>query len=154
MKNSIAVVALALSLVSLGFQAHNAKPAARFDKFLVPVQISDFDYRSLAADQHMLRSSVVMQNGIGVPFLKKVSDDHERLVVWVIVSDEDMPKGYDERKKALLVAAVGAVSVVGSEFDFGFEPNAVSVEFWTMAQIMNKVKLPYAEYVKGGLIVH
>jgi len=38
MNNYIAAVAFALSLVSLGFQAHNTKPA-QFDKFMVPANI-------------------------------------------------------------------------------------------------------------------
>jgi hypothetical protein len=156
MKNSIAVIALALSLVSLGFQAHNAKPTARFDKFFVPASISEFDYRVMAANQRMIRESIVMQNGMDVPYVKRLSDDHQKLIAWVLVSEEDLPKGYDERKKALLHKAIGTATFVGSEFDMAREQymDAVSVEFWTFDQLVKNAKKPYAEYVKGELILH
>ena len=117
MKNTIAVVALALSLVSLGFQAHNAKPAARFDKFMVPASITEFDYNVLAANQQMIQNSMIVQKGMAAPFVMKVTDDHQRLIVRVDVSEEDLPKGYDERKKALLLKATMAVGVVITQFD-------------------------------------
>jgi hypothetical protein len=156
MKNLIAVVALALSLVSLGFQARNAKPAPLFDKFLVPAQISDFDYRVMAANQRMIRESIVMQNGMGVPFVKKVADDHQKLIVWVFISPKDLPNGYDERKKALLNEAIEVAVGVGKEFDLSDEKrkDAVSVEFWTFDQLIKNTKKPYAEYVEGELLVH
>lgn len=157
MKNPVALVALALSLVSLGFQAHNAKAAPRFDKYLAPARISDFDYRVMAANQRMIRDSIVMRDGMGVPFVKKVSDDHQKLIAWVLISPEDLPSGYDERKKALLVKAVGVAIDAGSKFDLSGEQSidAVGVEFWTFDQLIKlPQKKPYAEYVKGELIVH
>jgi hypothetical protein len=153
MKNSIAVVALALSLVSLGFQAHNAKPAARFDKFMGPASISEFDYRVMTANQEMIQNSMILQEGMAAPFVYKVTDDHQRLIVRVDVSEKDLPSGYDERKKALLLKATMAVGVVIAQFDSATR-DAVSVEFMTFDQIVKGDKKPYAEYVKGELTFH
>lgn len=157
MKTSIAVLALALSLVSLGFQVQKAQPTARFDKFMGPASISDFDYRVMVANQQMIRNAIGLRNGIGVPFVKEVADDHQRLMAWVIVSEEDLPKGYDARKKALRSTAIGAVSVVAPKFDLGSEQmkdGAVSVEFWSVEKLAKEDKKPYAEYVKGELVIH
>ena len=157
MKNPVALVALALSLVSLGFQAYKPKPSPRFDKFMVPASISDFDYRVMGADQALIRDSIGMRNGMGVPFVKKVSDDHQKLIAWVLISPEDLPRGYDERKKALLVEAMEVAIDVGSEFDLSGEQSidGVGVEFRTFDQLIEPPqRKPYAEYVKGELIVH
>jgi hypothetical protein len=156
MKNSVAVIALALSLVSLGFQAHKAKPTARFDRFIVPANLSEYDYRIMQANQHMIRESIDMRNGMGVPFVKRITDDHQRLIVWVLVEEDHLPTGYDERKKALLYKAIDVSSTVASEFDLPSEQyvDAVSVEFMSIGRLVKDDKKPYAEYVKGELMLH
>ncbi|HEY4931260.1 MAG TPA: hypothetical protein VII23_06785 [Terriglobales bacterium] len=54
---------------------------------------------------------------MSAPFVRKVTDDHQRLIVRVDVSEEDLPKGYEVRKKALLLKAKMAVSTVVIQFD-------------------------------------
>lgn len=158
MKNSIAVVALALSLLSLGFQAHKAKPAARFDKFVVPASISEFDYKAMQADQQMIRNAIEAKDGIGVPFVRKITDDRQRIVVRVLISEQSLPTGYDARKKALYTTAQYAAFLVASEFgltDHGIQQvnDTVLVEFIELSKLPQDDK-PYAEYVRGELIVH
>jgi hypothetical protein len=156
MKNSIAILALVLSVVSLGFQAHNTKSSLRFDKFLVPAHVSEFDYRAMQANQRMIRDSLNMEEGMGVPYVKDVTDDHKRVAVWVLVSEKYLPSGYEARRKALLYKAVGAATTVDSEFDIDFsqQSDAVSVEFVSVESLAKNDKKPYAEFVKGELMLH
>jgi len=65
----------------------------------------------------MIQDSMVLHEGMSAPFVRKVTDDHQRLIVRVDVSEEDLPKGYEVRKKALLLKAKMAVSTVVIQFD-------------------------------------
>src|SRR3974390_1841685 len=101
MKNAMLVTALVLSILSLGLQVRSSKAVPFFDKYLRPAQISEFDYRVIQFHEQTMHEATEMRNGIGPPFIKKLSDDHKRLIVRILVSEEDLPTGFDARKKAL-----------------------------------------------------
>ena len=149
-----------LSILSLGFQVHNSKVVPVFEKFFVPVRLSDYDYRVMSANDRMVREAIQTHDGIGVPFIKKLSDDHQRITVWVIISDESLPRSYDDRKKALEGTAYLNAVFVASEFDMELGSDvarrAISVEFWTFKQLASKEKAPtpYAELKNGEFTFH
>jgi hypothetical protein len=163
MKTSMVVTSLLLSIASLAFQVAKPKPkpAPVFEKYFGPATISEFDYHVMRVDEDMTRNSMVMLKGIAAPFIRKLSDDRQRVIVRVLVSEEDLPKAYDERKAALLHTAYSAASSVYSEFDLnpdqkGF--SAVTVEFMSIEQLVkgkdsNKAK-PYAEFTNDELTFH
>jgi rRNA processing protein Krr1/Pno1 len=104
----------------------------------------------------MILDNAPMQEGMSIPFVVKLTDDHQKLIVRVDVSEKDLPRGYDERKNALLLKAMEVVGAIGSSFDVDTTQymDAVSVEFVTFEHLVKKDKRPYAEYVKGELIIH
>ncbi len=159
MKTMMIAAALLLSILSLAFQVAKRKPAPIFEKYLVPASVSDFDYRVMRAQESMTREAIAMRDGIGVPFIRELGADHQRIIVRVFVSEKDLPKTYDERKKALLMTGFGAAASVLSEFDFKLDPedyHAVTVEFMSIEQLVKdsaKGK-PYAEFANGELTFH
>ena len=98
------------------------------------------------------------RNGIGVPFMRAITDDHQRIIVRVLVSEEGLPQAYDERKKALMETALLSLSTVASEFDLKFSSamNVVTVQFLSTKDILREVNVDkiYAEYKGGELIFH
>lgn len=160
MKTSLCVLAVLLSSLSLGFQMRKTRPVSHFDKYLVPAQISDYEYRRIVADQQMIKDSIVMRNGIGVPFVRELSDDHQQIVCRALVSEPDLPKSYDARKQALLETAWLAVGDAASEFDLDISDKAtihtVRVEFLSI-QALTKGGNPtkersYAAFTDGELV--
>ena len=102
MKMSLALLALVISSLALALQLKGQKPVPPLEKFMVPARLTDLDRRIERADVRMIRDSTVMRNGIGVPFIREITNDHQHMIVRVLVSEENLPKTYDERKKALL----------------------------------------------------
>jgi hypothetical protein len=107
----------------------------------------------------MMRETAVMHEGLGVPFVYRLSGDNKHLTIRVFVPEQDLPKTYDERKKALQMIAFPAFGSVASEFnlDVGSDAakRAISVEFVSIEQLVrNKAPKPYAEYTNGELIFH
>src|SRR5438445_8747333 len=102
MKMSLALLALVISLLSQSLQLRGQKPVPPLEKFMVPAQLSELEHRMERADIRLIRDSIVMRNGIGIPFIREISADHQHAIVRVLVSEEDLPKNYDERKQAVL----------------------------------------------------
>jgi hypothetical protein len=94
--------ALLLSSVSLRLQLQKTRPAHLFERYLGPVKMSDYEYRTLVADQQMIKDFLDMNNGMGVPFVREPKDDHQTILCRMLVSEKHLPSSYDERKKALL----------------------------------------------------
>jgi hypothetical protein len=157
MKTSLPVLALLLSSLSLAFQLKKPAPTPVFDKFMGPANITEFEYRVLSADIQMLRSATPYQQGIGVSFVKELSKDHQHVTIRTFISEGELPKGYDERKKALLAKAIFSAGTVAGTFDLnGEDLNAVRVEFVNLTDFLkapNDVK-PFAEWKDEELTFH
>jgi hypothetical protein len=159
MKTPLLVLALVLSSLSLGLQLKNVRTTPLFDKYLVPARISDYDYRKVLADTRMIQDSAIMNNGVGVPFVFRLSDDHQRIICRVDVSEKDLPKSHDEQKKVLDQTAWMAVGDVASAFDLVEDksmPHAVKVEFRSIEGMVKKGAEAenYAEFSDGQLTFH
>ena len=159
MKTPLLVLALVLSSLSLGLQLKNVRTTPLFDKYLVPARISDYDYRKVLADTRMIQDSSIMNNGVGVPYIFSLSDDHQHIICRVDVSEKDLPKSHDEQKKVLDQTAWMAVGDVALAFDLVEDksmPHAVKVEFRSIEQMFNKSAQPgnYAEFSDGQLTFH
>jgi len=110
----------------------------------------------------MIRDSAAMLDGFGIPFVKDLSNDHQRIIVRVLVSEKDLPRNYEERKYALLVKATSAVGTVGRAFELSFEDksatHAVKVEFVSIQELVKatdpKQAKTYAEFQDGELTSH
>ncbi len=158
MKMPLLVLALVLSSLSLGLQVKNARTSPLFEKYLVPARISDYDYRKVIANIQMIQDSAIMNNGVGVPYVFGLSDDHQRVICRVIVSDKDIPESHEEQKKVLEMAAWTAVGAVDSAFDVEDKsmPRAVKVEFRSIQAMAKKGAKAenYAEFNDGQLTFH
>jgi hypothetical protein len=152
MKTSLVLFALIISSFSLALQVRGQKPVPPLEKFMVAARLSELDHRTERADVRLIRDSTLMNKGVGVPFIQEVTNDHQRIIVRVLVSEEDLPKTYDERKKELLGAALSSVGVVGSEFDLEFSKatSLVTVQFISLASLDKT----YAENKGGELTFH
>jgi len=162
MKMSLALLALVISSLSLALQLKGQKPVPPLEKFVVPARMSELDHRTERADVQMIRDSIVMRRGIGVPFIREITDDHQHIVVRVLVSEEDLPKSYDERKKALLGTALNSWITVASEFDLKVDlktssaKNIVIVQFVSISDLVKEANADkiYAEFRGGELTFH
>ena len=157
MKTCLLTLALLMSSLSVGLQLMNVHPAPLFDKYLTPARISDFDYRRMLADAEMIRDSHVMSEGVGLPHVLELSDDHQRIICRVFVSEEDLPKTHDEQKRVLEQTGHMAVGDVASAFQLGDLADkqtlhAVKVEFWSIEA--KKGFTIYAEFADGQLTFH
>ena len=153
------VLALLLSSLSLALQL-KSKPTSLFDKYSGPARMSEYEYRTNLADQHMMKEAIPMQNGVGVPFVRQLSDDHQRILCRAMVSEEYLPKAYNERRVALLKTAYDAVGAVTSEFELSDDvaSRAVKVEFVSIEEAAKGAKSEkgkvYAEFNDGDLTFH
>jgi len=159
MHMSLALLALVLSSLALALQLKGQKPVPPLEKFMVPARMTDLDRRMERADVRMIRDSTVMRNGIGVPFIREITNDHQHMIVRVLVSEENLPKTYDERKKALFASAFESVSTIAAEFDLQFPSpavNVVTVQFVSITDIVKGANADktYAEYRGGELTFH
>jgi len=161
MKAPLLVVALILSSFSLALQLKSVRNAPLFDKYLVPARISDYDYRRILADEGMIQDSHIMDNGIGLPRVFGLSDDHQHIICRVFVSEKDLPKSHDEQKKVLEQTAWMTIGNVVSAFDLGSladKPtlHAVKVEFRSIEDMVKKGAEAenYAEFSDGQLTFH
>jgi hypothetical protein len=158
MKMSLALLAFVISLLSLALQLRGQKPVPPLEKFMVPLRLSELEHRMERADVRLIRDSALTRNGIGVPFMRAITDDHQRIIVRVLVSEEGLPQAYDERKKALMETALLPLSTVASEFDLKFSSamNVVTVQFLNTKDILREVNADkmYAEYKGGELTFH
>ena len=152
MRMSLALLALVISSLSLALQLRGQKPVPPLEKFMVPAQLSELEHRMERADIRLIRDSIVMRNGIGIPFIREISADHQHAIVRVLVSEEDLPKNYDERKKAVLGTAMSSCLDVGWEFDVDFPKSTsiVTVQFISLGTLSKT----YAEYKGGELTFH
>jgi len=157
-KMSLALLALVISLLSLALQLRGQKPVPPLEKFMVPAQLNELDHRMERADVRMIRDSTLTRNGVGVPFIREITGDHQRIIIRALVSEQDLPQAYDERKKALLETAVLSLATVASEFDLKFSSatNVVTVQFVSTKDILKEanVEKTYAEYKGGELTFH
>jgi hypothetical protein len=158
MKMSLALLALVISLFSLALQLRGQKPVPPLEKFMVPARLSELEHRMERADVRLIRDATLSRNGIGVPFMREITDDHQRIIVRVLVSEEGLPQAYDERKKALMETALSSLSTVASEFDLKFSSamNVVTVQFLSTKEMLREVNADkmYAEYKGGELTFH
>jgi hypothetical protein len=159
MKTPLLVLALVLSSLSLGLQLKNVRTAPLFDKYLVPARMSDYDYRKVLADTRMIQDSAIMNNIVGVPYVFRLTDDHQRIICRVDVSEKDLPKSHDEQKKVLDQTAWMAVGDVASAFDLVEDksmPHAVKVEFRSIEGMVKKGAEAenYAEFSDGQVTFH
>ena len=158
MKMSLALLALVISSLALALQLKGQKPVPPLEKFMVPAQLTELEHRMERADARMIRDSTVMRNGIGVPFIREITNDHQHIIVRALISEKGLPKTYDERKEALLDAAALSVATVASEFDLesGKVLNVVSVQFVSMGATIRELNAgkTYAEYRGGELTFH
>lgn len=152
MKMSLSMIAIVISSLSLALQLRGQKPVPPLEKFMVPAQLSELERRMERADALLIRDSIVMSNGIGVPFIREITADHQHAIVRVLVSEKDLPKNYDERKKELLSTAMLSSIDVGSEFDLEFPKSnsVVIVQFMSLGSLGKT----YAEYKDGELTFH
>jgi hypothetical protein len=151
-KMALAVLALVISLLSLALQLKGQKPVLPLEKFMVPAQISELNHRKERADISMIRNSALMNEGIGIPFIREITDDNQHIIVRALVSEKGLPQAFDERKKALLSTAWLAVLMVASEFDLenSSATNLVTVQFINTTDY----KKTYAEFKGGELTFH
>jgi len=158
MKMSLALLALVISSFSLALQLRGQKPVPPLEKFMVPARLSELDHRMERADVLMIRESIVMRRGIGVPFIREITDDGQHIIVRALVSEEDLPKAYDERKKALFDTAALSLAMVASEFDLESRTvtNVVIVQFVSVGATIKELNAgkTYAEYRGGELTFH
>lgn len=80
MKTSLLALALLMSSLPLGLQLKNTRTPPMFDKYLAPAKISEFDYRSMLANTELIQDSAAMNNGVGVPHVFGLSEDHRRII--------------------------------------------------------------------------
>ncbi|SRR6266581_498987 len=158
MKLSIALLALVISSLSLGLQLKGQKPLPPLEKFMVPARLTELNHRMERADMLMIRNSIVMRNGIGVPFVREITDDYEHIVVRALVSEKDLPKTYDERKEALMDTVALSITLVASEFDLESRTvtKVVSVQFVSTSATIRELNAgkTFAEYKGGELTFH
>jgi hypothetical protein len=152
------LLALVISLLSLALQLRGQKPVSPLEKFTVPARMSELEHRLERADVLLIRESIVMRNGIGIPFIREITPDMQHIIVRALVSEEDLPKAHEERKKVLLNTALLSVGTVGSEFDLKFpsSTNAVTVQFISITDMVKQADTDktYAEYKGGELTFH
>jgi hypothetical protein len=159
MKTPLLALALLMSSLALGLQLRDKRTPPTFDKYLAPAKISEFDYRSMLANTQLIQDSAVMNNGVGVPHLFGLSEDHRRIICRVVVSEKDLPKTHEEQKSVLVQTGWMAVGDVASVFDLVDDksmPHAVKVEFRSIEGMVKKgaEAESYAEFSDGQLTFH
>jgi hypothetical protein len=160
MKTVMLALALLLSSLSLALQLKTTRTASPFEKYLVTARISDLDYRTLVADNEIIQNSWIMNDGLGLPHVWGLSDDHQEIICRVDVSEKSLPKSHEEQKKLLEGAAFSATSGVYSAFDLDklgdkAATHAVKVEFMNIDSLAKEGKLVvYAEFSDGQLTFH
>jgi hypothetical protein len=138
--------------LALALQLKTSKPSPIFDKFAVPAAISEFEYRATSANIPMIRDAAPMYEGVGIPFIKQLSSDHQTVVIRVLVSEKELPKDYEERKKVLLIKAANSVADVAAAFDLNLGDkaaiHAVRAEFVSIHDLVDNPTHPkiYAEW--------
>ena len=157
MKMFLALLALVISSLSLALQLRGQKPVPSLEKFMVPAQLNDLGHRLERADVQMIRDSIVMSKGIGVPFIREITGDHQHLVVRAFVSEQDLPKDYDQRKKEMIMTALLAQSAIALELDLEYSSAAklVIVQFVSIQGFSKgKPDKIYAEFRDGEMTFH
>ncbi len=152
MKTSLTMLALVISSLSLALQLRGQKPVPPLEKFMVPAQLNDLGHRLERADVQMIRDSVVMSNGISIPFIREMTGDHQHLIVRAFVSEQNLPKDYDQRKKEMITTALLAQTDIASELDLEYSSAAklVIVQFVSLRKL-DKI---YAEFRDGEMTFH
>jgi hypothetical protein len=157
---TLLVLALFLSSLSLGLQLKTARTTPFFDRYLGAARISDLDYRTLRADNEIIQNSWIMNDGLGLPHVWGLSDDHQQIICRVDVSEKDLPKSHEDQKRLLENAAASATSGVYVAFDLDklgdkAATHAVKVQFMSIDSLAKEGKLvAYAEYSDGQLTFH
>jgi hypothetical protein len=141
---AISLLALFVSLVSLGSQLKGSKSATHFDKFLVPAKLSDFQHRLELANLDAVRErqDYTMWSGMGTPMVVGLTDDHKKIIVRVPILESDLPREHAGLENALHSVAYTAQLSVALNFDLTTEEasHVVLVQFWRIAN---------PEHVKG-----
>jgi hypothetical protein len=150
------ILAVGLSSISLAVQI-KSKPS-KFQKYYGTA--TEMDNRWADFDVGAIRAVMSFRNGVGVPFIVGFSDDGKKLLVRVVVSSSQMPKDFEQRKYAMLLAA-GGDARLGFESGFGDDPNLdfdkdVLVEFPDFDKRSEKDKRGaiVATYENGQLTLH
>jgi hypothetical protein len=104
----------------------------------------------------MIQDDAIMNDGVGVPYVIRLSDDHQRIICRVDVSEKDLPKSHDDQKKVLEQKAWMAIGDVASAFDIVEDKSvthAVKVEFRSIEGMVKKGAEAenYAEFSDGQL---
>jgi hypothetical protein len=157
---AISILALFVSLLSLGSQLKGPKSTAYFDKFLVPAKVSDFQHRMDLANLDAVRErqDYTMWNGIGTPLVVGLTDDHKKIIVRPTVVESELPKEHEGLRTALYSVAYSAQGSVARNFDLTTDEasHVVIVQFWRMGNPQHaKDWSPiYAEFADGELTFH
>jgi hypothetical protein len=154
MKTTLLVTALLLSSISLALQLKKAENPI-FQKFLAPTTVSYYDWNALAANVGFIRESRPLIDGMGIPVVMELSEDHSSINVRVIVDEGTLPKNYDDRKSKFKSVGDEIVLSIGVDFGLSLEESetATRVEFISLKS-MGKSSEPYAVYEKGKLTFH
>jgi hypothetical protein len=156
MKMFLALLALVISTLSLALQLRGQKPVQPLEKFMVPAQLNDLGQRLERADVRMIRDSIAMSQGVGVPFIREITADHQHLIVRVFVSEQELPRLFDQRQQLLITTALLAQTDIASELDLEYSSAAklVIVQFVSIQAGKGKLDKTYAEFRGGELTFH
>jgi len=143
----VAVVALLVSSGSLALQLRRDKTVAKFDKYLVPANLTELQYRLDQANIQIISARASLDRGVMLPSVRKISDDHKHILMRATISEEDLPSRADDRKKVLYETGLFAAMAVMGQFDEGeLSLNDITVEFCPIG-----CKKNYAVFDKGEL---
>jgi hypothetical protein len=128
------VLSLVISGVSLGTQMLPTK----YEKYR-NINATDLQRRFLALDIMMIRGRMPLRDGVGVPFFSGISSDGKNLLIRAEVNSAALPKTFDDRREAMLLAAgnarFGFAVAFGDDPNLKFENDAV-VEFVDLALLL------------------
>jgi hypothetical protein len=148
-------VSMFLSSVSLAFQVKNSRPSSKFEKYNLPAKQTELQHKLELADVNMIQEMSPMRQGIGIARVWGMTDQNSHVVARIVVSEKDLPSGYDERKKALEEAADEVAFSVIPQFGKGeISLDEITVEFRSIENMVRNSDKNYAIYSNGELTFH
>jgi len=133
--NPLLIFGVVLSVVVSGVSLGTQMLPPKYDKYR-SINASDLQRRWLSLDVAMIRSRLPLRDGIGVPSFSGISSDGKKMLIRAEVNPAVLPKAFDERRGAMLVAAGQAqfsfAEAFGDDPNLTFE-NDVVVEFVDLA---------------------
>jgi hypothetical protein len=148
------LISLLLSSISLAYQVKSKTPS-KFEKYMVPDRQTELEHKLERADVRMIQDMSPMYQGLSIGKVWGVSDQNRQVIVRILVSEKQLPEGYDERKKAMQIAAIeAAASVVGQFEKDEVSYNDVRVEFRSIDDLVRNNDKNYAVYSNGELTFH